>query len=371
MAIASSITRSPSVIVYEESGSGILDGFKEAIIVSRNSKRFFTVYTRTFKEKYDGAGSGEWLILNVESGMRDPRALLMSIESTATRLDVKIYWPAAITELAKIDYVVAAIIAETMNMTLPAPPSFENLLQNRPSCVRGHVEVFVEWGYELHAIKIAMRDWFQIVGGSYYSDKKKYWYEGVRYTANWVINGYGFNSLFVGYDDGGVSFEGALLEAEIHGPKVFNHDLAILLIEAAFAISCETGKQDLNVGGNLKIKKKEERLSKSEIEAPVTITCGHSNKDLIAKDYLNNKDDEERLSKLEKDYPGITRSIQYFENADLPSCIQCGSNDTADVQIGVIGRTIAIAGMTRKFRLIPNGPRPGTYYCRTCNKYFD
>jgi hypothetical protein len=81
--------------------------------------------------------------------------------------------------------------------------------------------------------------------------------------------------------------------------------------------------------------------------------------------------DKDRLEKLEKDYPGITSTIRYFDEAELPACTHCGSNDTANVQIGIVGRTMAIAGMTRKFFLIPNGPRPGKYFCRTCQQYFD
>jgi hypothetical protein len=81
--------------------------------------------------------------------------------------------------------------------------------------------------------------------------------------------------------------------------------------------------------------------------------------------------DKERLNKLENDYPGITDNIMYFEEAELPACTHCGSNDTASVQIGIIGRTIAIVSMTRKFYLIPNGPAPGKYFCRTCKKYYD
>jgi hypothetical protein len=81
--------------------------------------------------------------------------------------------------------------------------------------------------------------------------------------------------------------------------------------------------------------------------------------------------DKERLAKLERDYPGITRSIRHFEDAELPLCKHCESHDTANVQIGIIGRTIAIAGMTRKFFLISNGPAPGKYFCRKCRQYFD
>ena len=81
--------------------------------------------------------------------------------------------------------------------------------------------------------------------------------------------------------------------------------------------------------------------------------------------------DKERLDKLERDYPGITNSIRHFEEADIPLCPHCGSNDTAMVQSGIIGRTIAIVGMTRKVFLLPNGPAPGKYYCRRCRHYFD
>ena len=81
--------------------------------------------------------------------------------------------------------------------------------------------------------------------------------------------------------------------------------------------------------------------------------------------------DKSILEKLERDYPGITSSIMHFDEADLPAYAHCGSDETASVQIGIISQTISIAGMTKKFHLIANGPRPGTYYCRKCKKYFD
>jgi hypothetical protein len=82
--------------------------------------------------------------------------------------------------------------------------------------------------------------------------------------------------------------------------------------------------------------------------------------------------EKERMAELARgDYPGITRQVRYFEEAKFPSCAHCGSTDTASVQIGVIGRTIAIACRTRKFHLIANGPRSGKYYCHNCKQYFD
>jgi hypothetical protein len=75
---------------------------------------------------------------------------------------------------------------------------------------------------------------------------------------------------------------------------------------------------------------------------------------------------------LEERYPGITEQIRQFENAELPPCPHCGSEDTASVQVGIIGRTINIASYTRKFYLVPNmSDRKGKYHCRQCRKFFD
>ena len=73
----------------------------------------------------------------------------------------------------------------------------------------------------------------------------------------------------------------------------------------------------------------------------------------------------------EKLYPGIIKTIMHFENAVLPACSKCGSTNTADVNVRIIGLTIHIAGATTKFHLIPNGPRPGMYFCNNCKQYFD
>ena len=82
------------------------------------------------------------------------------------------------------------------------------------------------------------------------------------------------------------------------------------------------------------------------------------------------KVNEETLQKMEEQHPGIRENIRSFEQATLPACTRCGSSDTADVQIGVIGRTIYIATATTRFKLIPNGPKPGSYFCNACAAFF-
>ena len=82
------------------------------------------------------------------------------------------------------------------------------------------------------------------------------------------------------------------------------------------------------------------------------------------------KIDPARLVKMEKDYPGITHDINRFERMNLPRCSYCGSSDTASVQCGLIGRTIAIFGATTKFKLVANGPLPFNCFCNDCEMYF-
>ena len=83
------------------------------------------------------------------------------------------------------------------------------------------------------------------------------------------------------------------------------------------------------------------------------------------------KIDKKRLNHLEKKYPGIRESILRFDKAVLPVCTRCESKDTADVQCGIIGRTINIAAATTKIKLIANGPKPGKYFCNACEKFFN
>lgn len=81
--------------------------------------------------------------------------------------------------------------------------------------------------------------------------------------------------------------------------------------------------------------------------------------------------DEDAMQDLETQYPGICEQVMRFENARLPVCTRCGSADIAEVNVGIVGRTMAIASATSKFTLIPNGPKSGNYWCRSCNKFFD
>ena len=205
----------------------------DAIVVSRNQQRHFNVYARKYAETMDTAASRRWMTLDSTIGLKEPSTLLSAINATAAELDLELDWDDAITALAGLDWVVAAVVAKGVDWALPAPPTFEELAQQRATCARARVEVRVEWGYDSHSILVPMRDWVEIAGGGSYSDEEPYAYEGKRFTARWSILGAGKDSLHVTYDDGGEGYRGALAGASIRGPQMFGHDVASLLIEAA------------------------------------------------------------------------------------------------------------------------------------------
>ena len=60
-----------------------------------------------------------------------------------------------------------------------------------------------------------------------------------------------------------------------------------------------------------------------------------------------------------------------FMKMEVPPCTRCGSSTTASVQVGLIGLTIRLAATCSKFKLIPNGPKPGEWFCNACRRFFD
>ena len=83
------------------------------------------------------------------------------------------------------------------------------------------------------------------------------------------------------------------------------------------------------------------------------------------------KIDEKTIAHVERQYPGFEEILLGFESAILPACSHCGSANTANVQVGCVGITQNLAAATTKFKLILNGPKPGKFFCNTCDEFFD
>jgi len=65
------------------------------------------------------------------------------------------------------------------------------------------------------------------------------------------------------------------------------------------------------------------------------------------------------------------RLLRRFSRMSRPRCPACGSFETATVQVGLIGLTIRLAATCPAFKLLANGPKPGDWFCRSCETYFD
>ena len=84
------------------------------------------------------------------------------------------------------------------------------------------------------------------------------------------------------------------------------------------------------------------------------------------------KVDENTLAEMERQHTGLVKTIMQFENAELPACPHCGSDNTAEVQVGIIGRTLYLASATTKAKLVPNVVNKlGKYFCNACHQFFD
>jgi hypothetical protein len=77
------------------------------------------------------------------------------------------------------------------------------------------------------------------------------------------------------------------------------------------------------------------------------------------------------LYRMEYQYEGIIEQIYTYEQAKIPTCLICGSSDTARVIPGVIGRTISIAAATSKVKLLLNQSDSEIYFCNQCGSFFD
>ncbi len=80
--------------------------------------------------------------------------------------------------------------------------------------------------------------------------------------------------------------------------------------------------------------------------------------------------DLKRLVRLEDGRPGFIATLLRFENQPIPPCSYCGSPDTAAVQCGFVGFSMALAGASTKFHLLPNYNGEGIYFCNSCRRQF-
>ena len=164
-------------------------------------------------------------------GLKSPMAIYKAIEDEAEYLSVQVEWVDAIPLIASIDWLTAAVIASKVGFEIPALPDVEILLTQRSLRSLGRVTIGAEWGYDMHELSLPYERWVRVLKGETLSIEQPYWYEGQRFTGEWSFDGIG--GLVVGYDDGGVGWDGKLGGLDvIEGPKLDEVDLARLALSA-------------------------------------------------------------------------------------------------------------------------------------------
>jgi hypothetical protein len=68
-------------------------------------------------------------------------------------------------------------------------------------------------------------------------------------------------------------------------------------------------------------------------------------------------------------YPGLADDLARYRSLSVPPCCHCGSHSVKKVETGIIGRTVTLAALTGKIRLV-TGTKHGAFYCDACESYF-
>lgn len=79
---------------------------------------------------------------------------------------------------------------------------------------------------------------------------------------------------------------------------------------------------------------------------------------------------EEQLAEWEAQYPGLRQQLAALEAMPRHPCAYCGDTDTAMLIVGVTGRTMSLAALTDRVKLVAYREEPGERWCRICARPF-
>ena len=145
--------------------------------------------------------------------------------------------------IAQLDWLMAAVFARDNDIALPELPCSDPQIAEHIRTLLGErrlsrLTVGVEWGDEMYSLPLRMDDWIGILSGHAYRAESPYWYEGQRFTGDWCFDIAAEDALTVGYDGGGVGYQGSLDGAMINGPVWCGHDIARLMADAYLDQGC-------------------------------------------------------------------------------------------------------------------------------------
>jgi hypothetical protein len=79
---------------------------------------------------------------------------------------------------------------------------------------------------------------------------------------------------------------------------------------------------------------------------------------------------DEVLTESENRYPGLRQQFADLKAMAEIACVHCDSPDTAVLVVGITGRTMSLADLSTRVKLVANREEPGERWCRTCTRAF-
>ena len=97
-------------------------------------------------------GPRRWFDRGTVKALKSPIAIKKAIEDEAKFLGVIVEWVDAISLIASIDWLTAAVIASNVGYEIPALPDVGVMLSQRSLRAIGRVTISAEWGYDMHQL---------------------------------------------------------------------------------------------------------------------------------------------------------------------------------------------------------------------------
>lgn len=222
--------RLAKINLLSEDSSSMMYEWTDVILLRRERNGTFSVHASQYGEDPDTGRRG-WLGTEKTEGLNSPMKIWSAVEDAADFLSVYLEWEDVIPQIAKIDWLSAAVIAAKTEKEVPELPDVDVLLSQRSLRKLGRVTLGARRGDRTFQLVMPFERWCRIIKGLGHRTREHYWYDGVRFGGSWTFAGNG--GLEIAFGDGGENWSGPLADLHvIDGPKVDGVDLAKLALRA-------------------------------------------------------------------------------------------------------------------------------------------
>ena len=226
--------RAASVVLVNEEGDNMTGNWIDQVSLRRDGRGRFTALAKKFCEDHMGQGRKRWIEIDRVADLKLPSQIAAGLDRCAESIGVELAWFEILDEAAKLDWVVAAVVASQRGEDVPRLPALEVLVSQRSPRALGKVQVCAEWGYDLHEVWLPMESWFRILGGEIVVLHVPYRYEGQAHHAVWRFDVNAEEQLDIGIDDSGTGWAGDLDSVTVmKGPDIEGVDIAKVALLAS------------------------------------------------------------------------------------------------------------------------------------------